>query len=56
MSPRKKLLVSLTTAACALLAPTTALASVVGTTPAPGMLGLVAIGVVVAIGAARSRK
>jgi hypothetical protein len=57
MSSRNTLLFSLTTAACALLASNVALAGGNGPqVPAPGILGLVAIGVVVAIAVARSRK
>jgi hypothetical protein len=56
MSPRNTLLVSLTTAACALLASGVALAGNGTTAPGPGILGLVAIGVVGAIAIARWRK
>lgn len=57
MSPRNTLLVSLTAAACALLASNVALAGVTNhQAPGPGILGLVAIGVVGAIAIARWRK
>ncbi len=55
MSPIK-LFVSLTIAACTLLASHVALAGVTNQAPGPGILGLVAIGVVGAIAIARLRK
>lgn len=56
MSSRNTLLVSVITAACALLTPNVALAGNGATVPGPGILALVALGVVVAIAVARSRK
>jgi hypothetical protein len=56
VSRRSILLVSLATSGFALAAPNMALASVGPVAPGPGILGLVAIGVVMAIAVARSRK
>ena len=56
MSLRSRLLISLSAIAGSLLVAEAALASVKTTAPGPGILGLVAAGVVGAIAVARSRN
>ncbi len=56
MSLRNSLLISLSAIAGSLLVAEAALASVNTTAPGPGILGLVAVGVIGAIAVARSRN